>query len=138
MLDDVMRSCSHSPDSGILFCDEMASAVQSASLDPAVLRHLCDEATAAFQESFLVEITDPLPMDLGVPLEFAFGLDTSEEGSIAVNLFPLAVQQSKKTQERGAVLRGMASQFHLLRISEQMLSGSLEGVDALLGEPATL
>lgn len=134
MLNDVMRSCSNSPDSSILFCDEMASAIQAVSLDPAILRHLCDETTSTFQEVFLIEATDLLPTDLGLPLELAFGLDSSEEGSIAVNLFPLAVKQDEKTQERGAVLRGMASQFHLLRICEQTLNGSLEGVDALLGE----
>ena len=128
-----MRSCNNSPDSAILFCDEMASAVQSVSLDPAVLRHLCEEATTKFQEEFLVDVTDPLLTDLGLPLELAFSLD-GEEGSIAINLFPVAVEQDEKTQERGAVLRGMAAQFHLLRVCEQALSGSLEGVDALLGE----
>ena len=134
MLDDVMRSCGHSTDSVILFCDEMASVVQSVSLDAAILRHLCDETTSGFQEVFLVEVTDEVPTDLELPLELVYGLDTSEEGSIAVNLFPMAVQQDDKTQERGGVLRRMASQFHLLRVCEQALNGSLEGVDALLGE----
>ena len=135
MLDDVMRSCSNSPDSNILFCDEMASAVQSVSLDPAILHHLSEETTSTFTDTFLMEVKDPLPTDLGLPLEFALGLDSSEEGSIAVNLFPLVVQQDEKTQERGAALKGMAAQFHLLRVCEQALNGSLEGVDALLGEP---
>lgn len=134
MLDDIIRSCSNSPDSIILFCDEMASAIQSMSLDSAVLRHLCDETTSTFQEVFLIEVTDLLPTDLGLPLEFTVGLDSSEEGSIAVNLFPLALQQNERTQEKGAALRGMASQFRLLRICEQTLNGSLEGVDALLGK----
>lgn len=135
MLDDVMRSCSNSTDSNILFCDEMASAVQSVSLDPAILHHLCEETTSTFTDTFLIEVKDPLPTDLGLPLECALGLDSSEEGSIAIDLFPLVVQPDEKTQERGAVLRGMAAQFHLLRVSEQALNGSLEGVDALLGEP---
>ena len=134
MLDDVMRSCSHSPDSSILFCDEMASAVQSASLDQAVLRHLCDETTTSFQDVFLIEITDPLPTDTDLPLEFVYGLDSSEEGSIALNLFPLVVEQSSRTQERGAALRSLCAQFRLLHICEHTLNGVLEGVDALLGE----
>ena len=133
MLDDVIRICNRSPDSTILFCDEMASALLSASLDPALLHHLCDETTASFQETFLIEITDPLPTDLGLPLGFSFGLDSTEEGSIVVNVFPLAVRQSQKGQERGAVLRAMAAQFRLLRICEQTLNSSLEAVDALLG-----
>ena len=49
MLDDVMRSCSRSPESSILFCDEMSSVVQKGTLDTAVLRHLGDEITTKFQ-----------------------------------------------------------------------------------------
>ena len=112
----------------------MASAVQSASLDQAVLRHLCDETTTSFQDVFLIEITDPLPTDTDLPLEFVYGLDSSEEGSIALNLFPLVVEQSSRTQERGAALRSLCAQFRLLRICEHTLNGVLEGVDALLGE----
>ena len=134
MLDDVMRSCSRLPDSCILFCDEMASVVQSVPPDPSILRHLSDETTTTFQDMFLIEASDPLPTDLELPLECARGLDSTEEGSIAVNLFPLAVKQDEKTQERGGALRAMASQFSLLRVCEQALNGSLEGVDALLGK----
>ena len=134
MLDDVMRSCSRSPDSLILFCNEMTAAVQSIPLDPALLHHLCDETTSIFQDTFLVEVSDPLPTDLGLPVELAHGLDSTEEGSIAVNLFPLAWRQDEKMQEKGSVLRGMAAQFRLLRVCEQILNGSLEGVDALLGQ----
>ena len=36
-------------------------------------------------------------------------------------------------EERGAILRGLAAQFRLLRICEQMSNGNLEGIDALLG-----
>ena len=138
MLDDVLRSCSHSPDSALLFCDEMSAAVKSIPLDSALLRHLCDETTSVFQDTFLVEVSEALPSDLGLPVELAEGLDSSEEGSIAVNIFPLAVRSREKTQERGGVLRAMAAQFRLLRICEQTLNGSLEGVDALLGESLSL
>ena len=135
MLDDVMRSCSHSPDSSILFYDEMTAAVQSVTLDPAILHHLSDEITSLFQETFLIEVTDSLQTDLGLPLEFAYSLDSPEEGSIAVNLFPLVMKQDEKsTQERGSVLRGLSAQFRFLRICEQTVNGSLEGVDALLGQ----
>ena len=134
MLDDVMRSCSKSPDSVVLFYDEMTAAIQSLPLDPSLLRHLCDEATSIFQDTFLVEVSDPLPTDLGVPVELAHGLDSSEDGSIAVNLYPLTTrQENEKTKERGSILRGMAAQFRLLRVCEHTLNGSLEGVDALLG-----
>jgi Fanconi anemia group D2 protein len=138
MLDDVMRSCSRSPDSTVLFCDEMAAAVQSLPLDPALLRHLCDETTSVFQDAYLVEVSDPLPPDLGLPLELSHGLDSSEEGSITVNIFPLAARRDERTQERGSALRGMAAQFRLLRVCEQTLTGSLEGVDALLGAPVVM
>jgi Fanconi anemia group D2 protein len=138
MLDDVMRNCSKSPDSAVLFCDEMTAAVQSLPLDHALLRHLCDETTSVFQDTFLVEVSDPLPSDLGLPVELAHGLDSSEEGSIAVNMFPLATRQDKRSQERGSCLRGMAAQFRLLRVCERILNGSLEGVDALLGAPVVM
>ena len=134
MIDDVIRSCSHAPDSALLFCDEMASAVQTSVLDPTVLRHILDQTTTAFQDVFLVEVTEPLPTDLGLPLEFALGLDGPEEGSIAINLLPLAVTQGGRAGERGAGLRSLAAQFRLLRTCEYRLNGALEGVDALLGE----
>ena len=133
MLDDVMQSCSRSPDSTILFCDEMAGVVQQGAMDRTILRHLCDEITAKFQDVFLVESTDPLPTDVGLPLELAYGLDTEEEASIALNLMPNVVQPGEKGQENGAGLRGMVAQFRLMRMCEQMLSGNLEGIDALLG-----
>ena len=133
MLDDVMRNCSKSPDSAVLFCDEMTAAVQSLPLDHALLRHLCNETTSVFQDTFLVEVSDPLPSDLGLAVELAHGLDSSEEDSIAVNMFPLTTRQDERSRERGSCLRGMAAQFRLLRVCEHILNGSLEGVDALLG-----
>ena len=133
MLDDVMQSCSRSPDSMILFCDEMAGVVQQGAMDRTILRHLCDEITAKFQDVFLVESTDLLPTDVGLPLELAYGLDTEEEASIALNLMPNVVQPGEKGQENGAGLRGMVAQFRLMRMCEQILSGNLEGIDALLG-----
>ena len=93
MLDDVMRSCSRSPDSTILFSDEMASVVQRGTLDPAVLRYLSDEATSKFQDIYLIESSCDLLTDLGLPLEFAFGLDSVEEGSIALNVLPMVMRQ---------------------------------------------
>lgn len=137
MLDDVMQSCSHSPESTILFCDEMASVVQQGGMDQTILRHLCDEITARFQDVFLIESSDPLPTDVGLPLELAYSLDTEEEASIALNLMPNVVQPGEKGQEKGASLRGMVAQFRLMRVCEQTLSGNLEGIDALLGQLLT-
>ena len=133
MLEDVLKICSRSPESCLLFCDEMSAAIQSLPLDPAILDHLSEETTSLFQDSFLVEVSDPLPTDLGLPTELAEGLDSSEEGSIAVNLLPLAVKVGEGTRERGSGLRPMAAQFRLLRVCEQTLRDSLDGVDALLG-----
>ena len=113
MLDDVMRSCSHSPESSILFYDEMSSVVRKGTLDTAVLRHLSDEITTKFQarsaltwlplaqfhgplvlqDTYLVESGDPLPSDLSLPMQLAYSLDSAEEGSIALNLLPLGMQQ---------------------------------------------
>ena len=140
MLDDVMQSCSRSPESTILFCDEMASVVQQGGMDQTILRHLCDETTARFQDVFLIESTDPPPNDVndvGLPLELAYSLDTEEEASIALNLMPNVVQPGEKGQEKGASLRGMVAQFRLMRVCEQTLSGNLEGIDALLGQLLT-
>ncbi len=93
MLDDVICSCSRSPDLSILFYDEMSSVVFRGTLDPALLRHLCEEATSKFQDVYLIESTDSLPVDLGLPLELVYGLDNVEEGSVAVNLLPLVTRQ---------------------------------------------
>ena len=133
MLDDVMQSCSLSPETTILFCDEMASVVRQGAMDHGVLQHLCDKITTKFQDIFLIESTDRLPTDVGLPLELAYNLDVVEEASIALNLMPGVVQPGENGQERGAVLRAMAAKFRLLRMCEQTLNGNLEGIDALLG-----
>ena len=93
MLDDMMHSCFRSPDSSILFCDEMSSVVRQGVIDPGLVRYLSEETTSKFQDVYLVEITDSLPEDLGVPLEFSFGLDNMEEGSIALNILPMVMKQ---------------------------------------------
>ena len=133
MLDDVMQSCSHSPETTILFYDEMASVVQQGAMDHGVLHHLCDKITTKFQDVFLVESTDDLPTDVGVPLELAYSLDAMEEASVALNLMPSVVQPGEKGQEKGAGLRAMAAKFRMLSVCEQTLNGNLEGIDALLG-----
>jgi len=102
-------------------------------MDHGVLQHLCDKITTKFQDIFLIESTDPLPTDVGLPLELAYNLDVVEEASIALNLMPGVVQPGENGQERGAVLRAMAAKFRLLRMCEQTLNGNLEGIDALLG-----
>lgn len=100
-------------------------------LDDAILSHLCEVITNSFQEEFLVEVTDGIPEGLGIPAEFRYGLDSTEEGSIALNLLPMIV--ASKTDPEGGVV-AMAAKFHLLRTCEKQLNGNLEGIDALLGK----
>ncbi len=78
------------------------------------------------QDTYLVEISDPLPTLPGIPLEFSHGLDNTEEGTIAVNLLPLVVSSPER-------LRAMAAHFHLLCVLTMTQHNNLEEVDALLG-----
>lgn len=125
-----MLCCSASPESAILFSDEMAAVVTQGHMAAALLRELAEKTTTEFQDSFLVESCDFLPSSSSssLPLEIAFGLDSTEEGSIALNLLPL-LEGGKAAQ-----LCPMAAQFRLLRVCEQQLHANLESVDALLGE----
>lgn len=128
VLEEAMTTCSRSQQCTILFCDEICSVVSE--LDDAILSHLCEEVTNSFQESYLVEVTDGVPEGMGVPAEFRYGLDSTEEGSIALNLLPMIV--ASKTDPEGGVV-AMAAKFYLLRTCEKQLNGNLEGIDALLG-----
>ena len=119
----------------ILFCDEMCGVVSH--LDGSLLSFLCEEITNTFQDTFLVEVGDDLPQG-GVAMDYLYGLDSTEEGSIALNLLPM-ILAAKTSSEGGGVaggegLVGMAARFCLLRTCEQQLNGNLEGIDALLGE----
>ena len=124
MLENVLKSCENSPECTIIFCDEMASVVKS--LDTSFLEGLNEKITSLFQDTYLVEITDPLPTFPGIPLDFSHGLDNPDEGTIAVNLLPMAVNSHER-------LRAMAAHFHLLCVIVMAMNNSLEEVDALLG-----
>ncbi len=133
-----MKTCRQS--TMILFCDEMCGVLSH--LDGSLLGYLCSEVTNTFQDTFLVEMTDSIPQAgrVGVAMDFLYGLDTTEEGSVALNLLPM-VLAAKTTSEGGGGggrasgegLVAMAAKFHLLRTCEQQLNGNLEGIDALLG-----
>lgn len=135
-MEEAIKTCSHSQQCSILFCDEMCLVVSQ--LDSAILAHLCEEVTTSFQDTFLVEVTDGVPEGVStVPMEFLYGLDPTDEGSIALNLLPMIVDP--KARSGGGVvgetkLLEMAAKFHLLRTCEQQLNSSLEGIDALLGK----
>ena len=78
------------------------------------------------QDTYLVEISDPLPTLPGLPLEFSHGLDNTEEGTIALNLLPMVAASPER-------LRAMAAHFHLLCVLTMTQHNNLEEVDALLG-----
>ena len=61
-------------------------------------------------------------------MELLYGLDTVEEGSIALNLLPLVSGGGCEG------VRGLAARFHLLRVCEATVNQNLEGIDALLGQ----
>lgn len=68
-------------------------------------------------------------------MNLLYGLDAEEEGSIALNLLPLVMGVGGSGEGvKGEGVRGMAARFHLLRVCEQAVNKSLEGIDALLGE----
>ena len=93
------------------------------------------QVTSSFQDDFLIEATDPLPSDAGLPLKLLYGLDAEEEGSIAINLLPLVMGVGEAGEGvKGEGVRAMAARFHLLRVCEQAINQNLEGIDALLGE----
>lgn len=79
-----------------------------------------------YQDTYLVEISDPLPNLPGIPLEFSHGLDNTEEGTIALNILPMVASSPEK-------LRAMAAHFHLLCVLVMAQNNNLEEVDALLG-----
>jgi len=79
--------------------------------------------TIEFQDDYLVEYNEVLPG--GVAL--GYGLDSSDEESIALNLWPLLMNGE------GEVVRPLAARFHLLCQCEQALHGNLGEIDALLG-----
>lgn len=124
MLENVLKSCESSPECTIIFCDEMSPVAKS--LDRTFLEELSEKITSLFQDTYLVEITDPLPEISGLPLEFSHGLDDSDEGTIALNLLPMVVNSTDR-------LRAMAAHFHLLCVLVMAQNGNLEEVDALLG-----
>ena len=116
MLQEAMKTCSRSQQCMILFCDEICLVLSD--LDDAIVSHLCVEVMTSFQETFLVEVTEGIPEGLGFPMEFRFGLDSTEEGSIALNLLPMVV--AAKTDPEGGVV-GMAAKFHLATWKALML-----------------
>lgn len=129
--------CSHSQECYILFCDEMCSI--ATELDRSILTYLCESVTGTFQDTFLVEASEGAPDETcGVSVDLLYGLDDTEEGSIALNLLPMVVHSRVNPDSslvtKGEGLFGMAAQFHLLRICEQQLNNNLEAVDALLGK----
>lgn len=145
LLEEVMSTCSHSQECSVLFCDEMSGVVpQLASF---ILEHLGDQVTGKFQDTYLSEITDGIPQGAGVSMEYLYGLDTTDEGSIGLNLFPMIVEARTNVGRGGAEgaasaaadkkeerLVGMASMFRLLRKCELQINGNLDGIDALLGK----
>ncbi len=82
------------------------------------------QVTSSFQDDYLVDAADPLPT--GASLVHA--LDTVDEGCIALNIFPLVGGEGAEG------VRSLAARFHLLKVCEAAVNGSLEGIDALLGE----
>ena len=103
-------------------------------LDSSILEYLCEEITSSFQDTFLAEVAEGVPRDTPVSMEFLYGLDCTEEGSIALNLLPMIMAKPEEGGVAGETkLLEMAAKFHLLRTCEQRLNNSLEGIDALLG-----
>ena len=132
MITDTIQSCSQTQETASLFFDEMCVALRHTPMDQSVLRFLCNTITQHYQDAFLIDGSDPLPTDLGVPLQFCYGLDTLNHDNIALNLLPVAM--ATRDPERNFLLQRVSSQFKLLRVCEQLLnSGSLEAIDALLG-----
>ena len=76
-------------------------------------------------------MTDGVPDNSGIPLEFLYGLDSTDEGSIGLNLLPMVIS---KDGDGGEGLVAMAAQFRLLRTCEHHMNMSLESIDALLGK----
>lgn len=132
IITDTMQSCSQTQETAALFCDEMCVAIRQSKMEPSVLRFLCDTVTQQYQETFLIDSSDKLPDNLGVPVQLCYGLDSLDQDNIALNLLPVAM--ATQGPERNFILQRVSSQFKLLRVCEQLLnSGSLEAIDALLG-----
>ena len=132
-----MVTCSHSQECSVLFSDEMSCVVPR--LDAFLLEFLGDQVTSKFQDTYLEEMADGAPQVGGVSMEYLYSLDTVDEGSIALNLFPMVVEaraggKGEKGGDKKEGLVGMASQFHLLRKCELQMNGNLDGIDALLGK----
>jgi len=133
-----MVTCSHSEECSVLFSDEMSGVVSC--LDRSLLEHLGDQVTGKFQETYLVEMADGVSERGGVSTEYLYGLDSTDEGSIALNVFPMVVdsRSNGEGREKREGLVGMASLFGLLRRCEVQMNGSLDGIDALLGKASSL
>ena len=138
LLEEVMLTCSHSEECAVLFSDEMSGVVPC--LDHSLLEYLGGQVTEKFQETYLVEIADGVPQKGGVSMDYLYSLDTTDEGSIALSLFPMVVDDrtSGEGREKKEGLVGMASLFRLLRMCEVQLNGNLDGIDALLGKGSSL
>ena len=131
-------TCSRSEECSILFCDEMSCIV--AHLEASILGHLSERVTSLFQDAFLLEMTDGAPQGVGIPLDFLYGLDSTDEGSIVLNVLPMVVAARTGGMTKGGGTKskeglvGMAALFRLLRKCEKQLNGNLEVIDALLGK----
>ncbi|XP_031562635.1 Fanconi anemia group D2 protein-like [Actinia tenebrosa] len=143
LLDMVRSSVARVPEAAALFYDELTRVIEQGDVDRKIKNWISETVVSDFQEDFLVDRDAPLPKDT-LPIEFVYGLDEAEEGSIALNILPLLLTAAAATSKPQSVLDKppvaslvcLAPHFRLLRICEQSQhNGDLEGIDALLGCP---
>ncbi|XP_048586773.1 Fanconi anemia group D2 protein isoform X2 [Nematostella vectensis] len=138
LLDMVRSSVSRDPMAAALFYDELSRIVAQDDVDAKVKHWISETVVSDFQDDFLVDREAPLPKD-SLPIDFLYGLDEVEEGSIAVNILPLLLASNSKQAQTDTALSSLdclAPHFRLLRTCEQSQhKGDLEGIDALLGCP---
>ncbi|KAJ1109394.1 hypothetical protein NDU88_006755 [Pleurodeles waltl] len=148
---ELVRTCSEqSPEAAALYYDELASLVQTGSLDHQVMDWIGKSVVENFQEKFVVDFEPSVKGNFVFPPKDVFNLDVDEsQGVIVINLLPLLSQEfltqgldSKLSAGKGQKLVSplcLAPFFRLLRMCvEEQNNGNLEEIDALLGCPLYL
>ncbi|XP_013394620.1 Fanconi anemia group D2 protein [Lingula anatina] len=93
LLQLVRASSSKSPDAAGLFMDELGSVVERGEINQRIEAWISENVISDFQDDYVVDIETGAPKEDGmVPMTLEYGLDDTSEGTIAVNILPLVIQ----------------------------------------------
>eukprot|EP00795_Rhopilema_esculentum_P012561 gene12561-3256_t len=136
---EMTRSCaSKDPEAAALFYEELSAVVAGKQVHPQILQWITQTVSESFQDAFVIATDNFKTTD---NLELLFNIE--EESSIAINLFPLLLNDLQEGQQlcsssssvaKASAITYMSPLFRLLAICESVSNdGNLEEIEALLG-----